>query len=242
MITTLIVEDNIEQLHALENVISSSFRSMRILSSTNYEAAKKIVDTESIHFFLLDIELSPLKEAPSGITLGNYIRSLPAHKHTPILFLTARMDQMEAALNQTHCYSYLIKPYQYEALIHSMEELLHSPLLPKKSVLQLKDINGIFFRLEPEEIQYVQCISKTLHLYTSSGLLKTRQLSISQLIEQLPSDFCQCHKSYLVNCNYIKNYDKALKLVYMNDSQSLPVGRKYKDTLERILSYENNRH
>ena len=74
MITTLIVEDNIEQLHALENVISSSFRSMRILSSTNYEAAKKIVDTESIHFFLLDIELSPLKEAPSGITLGNTLQ------------------------------------------------------------------------------------------------------------------------------------------------------------------------
>jgi DNA-binding LytR/AlgR family response regulator len=242
MITTLIVEDNIEQLHALKTALTLSFPTMRLLSATNYRNAQALIQSESIHFFLLDIELIPGNTTQTGIALGEYIRKLPAHKHTPILFLTARMDKIEMALNKTHCYNYLLKPYRYETLIESMKDLLDSPLVSTNTELKLKDINGIYFKVSPNDIYYVQTISKTLNLTTISGTMTSRQYTLEQLIEKLPGYFCRCHKSYLINCKHVKNYDKTSKLAYVSDNKNtpIPIGRKYKTNFERMLTYEYN--
>lgn len=239
MNTVLIVEDNFEQLNGLKEFLLHSYNTMNILCATNYEDAKKIIDANAINFFLLDIELVPYSDI-TGITLGEYIRSLPQHRYTPILFLTARMDQMEAAINKTHCYNYLMKPYRYEVLASTINSLIGSPLLSSELTLKLTDTNGILFRLKPEELYLIQSISKTLILTTKHGTLSSRQYTLTQLLELLPDNFCQCHKSYIVNYKYITSYDKTFKTAYIgNISYRIPVGRKYKENFERVLENDN---
>lgn len=241
MMTTLIVEDNLTQLEALRNVLAQTFPTMQFLYATNYDTAKSIIETESIHFFLLDIELIPGNHEKDGINLGTYIRSIPKYKHTPILFLTARIDQIEIALNKTHCYNYLVKPYQYETLIESIHDLLDAPFLRDTSSIALKDINGIFFRINPENLCCIQSSSKSLILTCENGEMTTRQYTLEQLLCELPTNFCQCHKRYIINCHKVISYDKTSQIVHIGSfSNAIPIGRKYKKDFERILSDDNH--
>lgn len=240
MLTTLIVEDDLTQLKALENILSDSFSKMRFFSVTNYDDAIDILENERIDFFLLDIELSQKNASENGIALGEYIRSFSYYKHTPILFLTGRQDKIGEALNSTHCYNYLVKPYSYDILINSINELLSSPMVSSDCILKLKDINGIYFRISSKDICYIQSSSKVLFLQSCSRIMKTRQYTLAELKKELPDYFYQCHKSFIVNLKRIKHYDKSLNKLYISDcNTSIPVGRKYKEGIERILENED---
>lgn len=236
MSTALIVEDNIEQMNSLRKKLSLSFPSMNYLCAYSYEEAISIIESNQIDFFLLDVELVPGSMKNNGINIGEHIRSMPEHKHTPILFLTARADQISAAVNKTHCYNYLLKPYSYEVLINSVSELLDSPFIECESPLKLKDTNGIYFRIMPSDIIFIQAESKVLIIQTESEKTKTRRYTLAEVLTSLPEYFCQCHKSFVINVKKIKTYDRSLGYINVKKNNELiPVGRKYKENLESIL-------
>ena len=235
MVTVLIVEDNVEQLHSLELVLKNEFSDMTCLTAADYESAKRLIDTREISLFLLDIELQPADTEHTGVQLGQYIRSMPKHAHTPILFLTAIMNQINTALNTTHCYSYLLKPYRFEDLLHTVRELLHSPMMQTVTYLSVRDTNGIYFQIYFDDLLYIKSSGKVLYFTTENGSVVTRDFSMEQLAGLLPEYFCRCHKSYIVNIRKVMNYDKTNQRLTMQfaSNDQIAVGRKYKTTFEK---------
>lgn len=235
MLTALILEDDIVQQNALCAMLAEEFPDMKILKAATYSEALAMIKTECIHLFLLDIRLKEANPAHTGIALGKYIRSLPAHRFTPILFLTALTDEISAAVNSIHCYNYLVKPFLREEFISAIRELSASPMM-QEHYIELTDINGVVLRLEPARLSYVTTKNKVLQLHTSDVIYRSRACTLSKLAAMLPKRFVRCHKSYIVNCDMVENYDKTARyLVLAATGARIPVGKEFKPLLDLAL-------
>lgn len=239
MKTILILEDNIVQLDALAATLENNLEHIHILKASDYETALLLLEKHHIHFFLLDIELNhDNPDAPTGIDLGMQIRSIPKYQLSPILFITSIPDKTLDAINKTHCYNYILKPYTSETLLEAVTSLFKIPL-SEAAPITLRDSNGIYYKISEKNILYAEASGKKiiLHMFktnhTDISKLTTNQYRLAELCQIFSDNFIQCHKKYIVNANYISSYDKSTCLIHIK-SDILPVGRKYKQNFERM--------
>ncbi len=155
---------------------------------------------------------------------------------TPILYLTAYSMDAPRAIHATNCYDFLVKPYKKEDLLYTIDKLIHNRFLDVTPI-ELRDVNGIYFRVLPEKILYIEAAGKNLTIYEESNVINTSGIRLKELIAQLPPNFIQSHRSFIVNSDYVNSYDPTNALLYLgNHNISPPVGRKYKDYVKKIIS------
>ena len=88
-----------------------------------------------------------------------------------------------------------------------------------------------------EKILYIEAAGKNLTIYEESNVINTSGIRLKELIAQLPPNFIQSHRSFIVNSDYVNSYDPTNVLLYLgNHNISTPVGRKYKDYVKKIIS------
>ena len=146
----LVVEDNVAQLNGLAEIIEESFPDIECLKAACYDDALALADSHSIQLFLLDIQLGadPDKD---GITLGEQLRRNPRYQTTPILYVTALVNEAPRAIHKTNCYDYLVKPYSQQDLIESVSKLLNLSLI-REEPIELTDRDGVLARIRPDNI------------------------------------------------------------------------------------------
>jgi DNA-binding LytR/AlgR family response regulator len=76
-----------------------------------------------------------------------------------------------------------------------------------------------------EALIYVKSDGHYLNLYTTSKKEFVRG-KISEIEKQLPPNFVKCHRSYIINKNYIKQYNSME--VIMTNGQDIPLSRGFK--------------
>lgn len=236
MFNILIVEDNAIQLEYLKQIVLKCTPHSRITAVRHYEDAVQAIQMSDFNLFILDINLNGGKlsqtiDASDGIGLGFLIRSKEIYSRTPIIFITAFSDKVMTALNQLHCFSYLVKPYaehDVKSAVSLALDIHHAKEIP----LELKDANGIYFKLYQSEIIYIQLSVHDIMIQTKTIRYTVKDYMIREQRSKLVSSLIRCHKSFYVNPEQIRSYDKTnqvLSLLYYD--QQIPVGRKYKDTL-----------
>ena len=132
MYRVLIVEDQPAQLLALQKILESYNENFEIKTSSDYDTAYHIVTGSTIFdLFLLDIKFQEQDwENYSGLTLGHFIRSMHCYQYTPIVFITSIPEKIYEALNDTHCYHYILKPYTATDITHlSFRSFIHNCLI-----------------------------------------------------------------------------------------------------------------
>ncbi len=232
----LIVEDDQSQLDGIEAILLEYYTTIHCYKAVSYSDAVAILDSHTIQLFLLDIELSKNTQSKDGIALGTYIRQQPQYQKTPILFLTALPKEAPRAIHNTHCYDYLVKPYKEHELLESIDKLTKEHLIEFEP-LELRDVNGIYFRIRPKDILYLETNGRGLNVITEDDKIILRYVHLKNFASQLPPYFTQCHKSFIINNNYLKSYAPSdLTVCLTKNNIVLPVGRKYKDNIRRLLS------
>lgn len=76
-----------------------------------------------------------------------------------------------------------------------------------------------------DDLYYIRSDDHYLELITKMKKEVTRG-SLKQYKDQLPSNFFRCHKSYIVNTNFIKS--KNVKEIVMANNDVIPISRNYK--------------
>ena len=110
--TILAVEDEPEYLDMLKMVISSIGHS--IVIAKNGIEAMQILEKEKIDVILSDVSMPSM----NGIELHRQVRSKPAHKETPFIFLTGLTDLKEVKQECTTRKDLLLqKPISVERLL-----------------------------------------------------------------------------------------------------------------------------
>lgn len=234
----LIVEDDVTQLDLLKTTISEKYPDWVVKTAHNYASGKNLLDdslleNEPFSLFLLDIQLSAEEGDRGGFFLAKEVRKHTAYFKVPILFLTAISDEGRFALSEFHCYNYITKPYTMADILLQLEQMLITGYL--ENTLELLDTNRILHRVHISDILTVESKSHTLTIYTqNNGNFVTRAYTLEKILLVLGSDFIQCHRRIIINKTHIRTYDKASKLIYL-ENRLIPVGRTFTKEIENYL-------
>ena len=133
MYSIILVEDDCMQRDILKKMILSTYEFINIYEADSESTALDIIENNDINMFLIDISL---KES-SGLDLAMKIRNIPKYEFSQIIFLTTHMEYITQAFKQTHCYDYIIKPYNQE----DVQAMLNKLILYENNNLNNKNDN-----------------------------------------------------------------------------------------------------
>ncbi len=230
MKTILIVEDDESQSNALQSILLEYNDALSIFTAQDINTATYIFEHTSIDLFLLDIDLDSCDSTQSGIDIGLALRSHIRYCNTPIIYITGIPELIHTAINDIHCFNYIQKPYKKEDVFRALNDIMHIKSAPTHS-LQIHDLDGIYITVPFSAIRYLQFSSHTLSIHSINGSFDARSKSVADILNKLPTNFVQIHRSYIVNIDFISAYDKTNRIVMINNIP-LSVGRSFKVAFE----------
>lgn len=170
-----------------------------------------------------DIELQDSTQ--NGISVCIQLRD--NHYHGDIIFLTAFREYVFQGY-QAQAVNYLLKPIASETIYSCMDKYIS---MHNNDYYYLHKNNNII------QIPYNQIISinKLGHdcCITTTTELYTERTSLQYMQQHLPEQFFRCHKSCIVNVNYITSL--SVSTLRLSNKQTQPVSRVYLDDLKKIL-------
>ncbi len=227
----LIVEDNTATAKRLKQFIHNIDPSLESIVYSKAGEAYQFAEKETVSLFVIDIQLADYK----GTNLARQLRSLPEYKYTPIIFETAVAGEELFAYRDLKCYGFLIKPFtesEFRSVFSEALGLSEQMRNPSKTI-QIEQKQFIL-EYNINDIVYLEAFGKKIAIHTSSKSLGIKEDMISGYtlagIYALIDDpaFVQCHKSYIINRNYIAKIDKVNRQIILRGfKQTVPVGSKY---------------
>ena len=206
---------------------------------------------EQLHpqIVFLDVEMP----GKTGVKAARVIQDLdPA---IILIFATAH-DQYMGDAFEVYAFDYLIKPFRVERVLQTLErardrlrpdrdeeEKLPLPAAPRRKAadrLMLHHREGVSF-VNTGDIVLVQREDRATVIYTRDGGRYVTGDSLAETEARLdPSVFFRCHKSYIINLNFISNitpYGRWTYIVRLKDiSQDALITHEKYEELEKLFS------
>lgn len=163
------------------------------------ELTELLPAAEGFDLLLMDICL----EQDSGILLSKKI--LEQFPGTSVIFITGYPDLFyeNVYLSVRPC-GFVKKPVNRELLLALVRQVIREKQDKRRSWIYLRTGEGIR-KIIPSEIRYIESQKHVLWLHNEKETLKSYG-KIKDISALLPDCFLQCHKSFLVNADYIRNY------------------------------------
>lgn len=230
----LVIEDERVQRDNLVKIVERSYINTKAYSAANIKEAKEILTSKEIDLFFIDINLPD----GSGLELAKSIREIEKYEHTGIVFITTQVIQIIDAFKSTHCYDFLIKPFNNEdikAIIDTFYRKLGiNTNVNKGNYLIVPIENGVSVKVYEDEIIFVEYASRKSIIHTTKNEFVCRSLTLTKILSNcVNSNIVQSHKSYLVNVNYInkieKVYSKLYDICFTNTDKIAQLSNSYKD-------------
>ena len=87
-----------------------------------------------------------------------------------------------------------------------------------------------------KDIVYIESFGRIVEIHLINNVKKPFYNKISNIIDLLPNNFIRTHKSYIVNLNKVKKYNK--KEITMDNNTIIPISRlKYSEINNKITNY-----
>lgn len=226
-----------------ENILNYYSKKVTDLLNNNYFTFKLKIFTsgESLIFELEDspnkfdiIIIDIIMKGIDGIKTSKILRNYGYEGL--IIFLTS---SKEFAFD-----SFKVQPFNY-ILKNNKNNRFDNILLKAAKEVHKKSRKNIINLSKPQNkiidldaIIYMETLNKKVLFHKLSGEIEEVTCNFKDLTEKVESyGFFRCHKSYIVNINYIKSFNKLE--CKLNNNVIIPLGRKYsKDFRNTILQNE----
>ena len=109
-----------------------------------------------------------------------------------------------------------------EVHLKTVEELEKVKKIVTEGHIILKDNTKVYLA----DLMYVKAEDHYLNLYSKDGKKHFVRGKISDILNELPPNFLKCHRSYIVNTNYINTYGKGAAI--LKNKEKIPVSRNFK--------------
>lgn len=226
----LIVEDEIIIAETIKYYLEE--RDHNVLSvAISYDEAVQVYRLRCPDLVLLDIRLY---EQKSGIDFANFL--MTQSEPPPYIYLTSQYDQrILAEALKTNPSGYLTKPIQKETLWTTIEAAYHLHT-------STKFINGnikIYDGKKNHEIKLSDILyMKADHIYSKIILTNYSEIisrnALHWLLEELNNNIMiWCHRSYIVNRNYIESWSS--EEILLKDNIVIPISRSRKNEVITAL-------
>lgn len=218
MIKCIIIEDQPPAQRVLQKFINQMGELALLDTFSNPLVAREFLEDKDVSLIFLDIHLPKI----SGI---DFLKSIPNH---PQVILTTAFSDYAIESYQFNVVDYLLKPFTFERFSQAVQKA--------KGIVQLQMQNQEehFFiksgydliKIVKQEILYLKSDTDYTEIVTLSKIHLSTD-SLKNWLEKLEDPFCQIHKSYIVNTNFIEKVT-AQQVFLSVQEQALPLGRAYK--------------
>ena len=212
-----ICEDNQMEEEKLLDIINNS-QIPTILSV--YSCGEDFLEDFSPNKFdliLMDIFMDGL----TGIDVIERIRTVD--EFVPVAFITTSLEYTLESYRLS-ALRYIEKPYEPKAI----EDILNLALSQRNSspsIIVKRD--GLYEKIRLSRIVYLEQVARQIFIYLDNGDIIETYEKLSNLLSQInDSDFFHCHKSYVINLNYVKFVDEDLKCFVTTDGRNVPIRRE----------------
>lgn len=231
----LIVDDDLHIREYLSKIIKDLYPYWNVCTCDTFEQTVSLATEHTYDMFILDYELDNSNPDKNGIALGLTLQNMPKYQSTPIVFETSYTEHVFDAVNNLNCVYYLTKPYDTPQVITMLDKILHH--IPQKITLTLKDEYGIFTYIRLEDIIYVEANRHKLTIHMPDTTFICASHNLESLADLSDGSLIRCHKSFLINKNYITHVDKINMFVTLahpssKERYTIALGRSYKTALQ----------
>lgn len=238
MITVLVLEDVKNTREAIEAMIREVSEEINVvLADTKEEAVRHLFEVPKIDLFLLDVNLNMKDdEDKSGFDFAKKIREFRKYELTPIVFLTSVSNLEIQSYRETQCYKYITKPFRKTEIADIVKKVLFSSRASETKHITVKK-DGINYRLNTAEIISIKAVPRGISIYLTGEELEIKYVTIKQIMEQLDgAEFIQCHRTWVINSDYIENIDLVNRMVKLKGQEELvEIGVTYKEKMKAIM-------
>lgn len=221
-------------------IVSNSFEVF--LQSLNNTSSKQ-------NIYIIDIDLSP---SINGLQLAKRIRSFDYDGY--IIFLTAHIEMTALTFHYNlKALNFIYKgdPNLKQLLFNSLDQIVFET--SRESASNSLTVSNRDYLLYTYKSNLYKILSSDILFIETHGLKRCLIIhtldknyecpkSINEILSELPSSFVQCHRSYIANCNHIKEIklqDNQYSIFFSNNV-SCPLSKKYlTDVLNYMKTYGN---
>ena len=195
-----------------------------------YTGRQLLVAREHFDILILDIQT----EEMSGIEVARALRI--KQDNTVLIFVTALKEYVSEAFDVA-AFHYLLKPVPadkfckvFEGACREVERL--EGLRSEQLFFQTKSRS---FTVPKKEILYVESRKRKVDIHTL-GECFTVYATMRHMEEQLGGNFYRCHRGYLVNMAYVKEYETDV--IHLKNGATVYMARdKYSEFAKAYMQF-----
>lgn len=132
----------------------------------------------------------------------------------------------------------LLKEQELESSKNLQKQMNEKMTNLKKTVIKDHIVLKNKSKITLENLVYIHSEGHYLELYTTTNKEFIRG-KISEIIKELPPNFMQIHRSYIINFNYIK--EVFSNFIVLKNKTEIPISRSKKTLLkEKLSTYKNS--
>ncbi len=165
-------------------------------------------------------------------------------KQPPRIIFTTAFPEYALQGYELDIVDYLLKPIQFDRFIKAVQKAMQLQIVPDnhKSFVQPQPESQeafIYFRADRKmvkvllkDILYIESMKDYVKVFTTNGVVITKQ-SISSLLELLPEqNFIRTHRSFIVSLQQIKSYTNELIEI---EKAEVPIGKLFRQNVLKTL-------
>lgn len=192
---------------------------LEVTTVTSAQALEqRLSDGEACDILIADIRLSE-DASPDGIRVVDQF--FGARTSTQIIYLTGYIEYCTQVYETEHVY-FLTKPINQEDFNKALAKAIANLEQNSREAFAVKTGKSVI-SVPYHDIIYIESKLRKLDVHTADKMLTTYG-TMSDALDQLPSYFACCHKSFIVNLRQVSRFEGG-ELI-MCDGARIPVSKR----------------
>lgn len=219
----IIVDDEPKAIELLKDYLEHFGTIELVATFRNGLKAFEYISKEPVDIIFLDINMPHI----SGISLSKMIP-----KNMKIIFTTAYSEYAVESY-EVEAVDYLLKPISLDRFTQAISKILPKKVQKKDNHISWISVKSGFetFRITTDKIIYLEKDGNYMTYYCENEKVIGRE-TIQQAIEKLPETFIQTHKSFIVNLDKVKRYDRNMIFI---DEHEIPISDSFSQIVFKQL-------
>lgn len=208
-----------------------------IWCKTTKDAMYALEDNEFDLFIVSTEKYSETSFATEGLLFVRYIRQQREYFSTPVIFISSSSKYELYAYRYLHCYQYIKRPYDREYMEQIISEIICVQNRYHKEPQMVFSFRGMIYHFPIHEVIYVESLSRKVFVHTIYRTVEFPGMILKRFMEEMDSEiFLQCHRSYVVNCQFIRSFNKQEGVLGMAKTKvEIPVGKTFRESVIRKI-------
>lgn len=214
-----IVEDEIHIREELRKVLlrweQKEVRQYDIVTRDFAASEDFLKSSEKFDLVFMDIEL---EQKDSGLRAAQKLKE--SGNPAEIVFLTSHKEDVFFGYT-VRALNFLVKPIKEAEIDWCLRQVL-SKISKEYFIYNGRESFKIYYR----DILYVKANGHYVFIETTNGRYEIMK-SLKQMLDELPGEFVQCHRTYIVNIHQIISIRK--NQIVLTSKEWIALGEKYKN-------------